>query len=439
MLSKDTSRPAPIPARVAPAIAAAALLALGAAASPPRAAAGGGTTEVVCNDQIVHLVRDTEAEFTLDCREAVPDPDFGLRFEITSNPSFGSVVAFDETTGQVRYRPAAGFVGTDALRFRAIYERTGQPTAERQATLVVRAAPNRAPVCEPRAVTAVHDRPVDVDVSCADPDGDPLSVALGPLSPLHGTVESLQPIGPGTARVRYRPNPGFVGLDVFDVVASDGQETSAAARIQVDVVNTVPTCRPGAVRVAPGSAVRIRLSCSDADGDALRLLIADPPSRGRLSGISPAGIVTYRPALGFRGRDRFAYTASDGLAQAAPATVAISVGPRAAAVGTPRLPALGLRVLTVRPRLTRVAVRCPRAALRACRVRVEVLRRGPRARLVRLGVRSVLVRRGRVRAVAVQHRIALVAGTRVTVRAAAPGTAPRTATGRVRLPARTGR
>ena len=63
----------------------------------------------------------------------------------------------------------------------------------------------------------------------SDPDGDPLTLASFE-QPANGTL-----VDNGDGTLTYTPNAGFVGLDVFTYIASDGTEQSNSANVQIDV------------------------------------------------------------------------------------------------------------------------------------------------------------------------------------------------------------
>jgi len=67
---------------------------------------------------------------------------------------------------------------------------------------------------------------------------------------------------------------------------------------------------------------------SDADGNTLSASLAAPPAHGSVV-LNVDGGFTYTPQAGYSGSDSFTYKASDGTATSAPATVAITVNPRA--------------------------------------------------------------------------------------------------------------
>ena len=67
---------------------------------------------------------------------------------------------------------------------------------------------------------------------------------------------------------------------------------------------------------------------SDADGNTLSASLAAPPAHGSVV-LNVDGGFTYTPQAGYSGSDSFTYKASYGTATSAPATVAITVNPRA--------------------------------------------------------------------------------------------------------------
>ena len=67
---------------------------------------------------------------------------------------------------------------------------------------------------------------------------------------------------------------------------------------------------------------------SDPEGNTMTAAIASAPGHGTVS-LASAGGFTYTPQAGYSGADSFGYTASDGTATSAPATVAITVNPQA--------------------------------------------------------------------------------------------------------------
>lgn len=89
--------------------------------------------------------------------------------------------------------------------------------------------------------------------------------------------------------------------------------------------NRAPVASGAAVLAIQDTALAVALVASDADGDALTYQVVTPPVHGSLTGTPPA--LSYAPASGFAGADAFTFTASDGQATSAAATVAVTVFP----------------------------------------------------------------------------------------------------------------
>jgi hypothetical protein len=89
-----------------------------------------------------------------------------------------------------------------------------------------------------------------------------------------------------------------------------------------------PVCADQHVTVPYQTPVTLSLRCTDPNGDPLTLAIDSNPAHGSLSAIDQgADTVTYTPNAGYSGPDSFKFTANDGAATSAPATVRITVGP----------------------------------------------------------------------------------------------------------------
>jgi hypothetical protein len=107
----------------------------------------------------------------------------------------------------------------------------------------------------------------------------------------------------------------YVGATLEDAVASFRRDTSA------------PACSDAAASTAAATAVKIRLSCADADGDQLALSVVTPPAGGTLGAIDQAtGDVVFAPAPGFAGDTSFSFKATGAGVDSAPATIGVDVG-----------------------------------------------------------------------------------------------------------------
>ena len=209
------------------------------------------------------------------------------------------------------YTPDAGYFGGDSFTYGA----SDGTAAADPGTVSITVT--RAPSCDDISRTTAAGDPVSVPLTCTDPEGDALTLAIedGPSKGSLGTISG--------GAVTYTPDPGEFGADTFTYTASDGAATSAPATATITITRP-PSCQDVARRTAAGSAVNVPLTCTDPDGDPLTLAIADGPSKGSLGAIS-GGAVTYTADGGEFGTDTFTYGASDGTAASAPATVTITI------------------------------------------------------------------------------------------------------------------
>jgi hypothetical protein len=241
------------------------------------------------------------------------DPDGQLlSFHVVSRPTHG---ALNGDPPIMTYIPDADFVGTDSLMFTVSDgEKTSSP-----ATVTIHVTQgNRAPIATPQLVAATEDTAIDIALTGSDPDGDPLSFHIH-NSPTHG---SLIFVGPGWS---YRPFSNYAGPDSFTFFVSDGAFNSADATVTIDVaaVNDPPTALAQQRTLNEDTQTTIGLQGSDPDGDSLTFAIGDGPRHGTLSLSLPS--VTYTPDANYNGPDSFTYTAFDGTATSAAATVSLQV------------------------------------------------------------------------------------------------------------------
>ena len=87
--------------------------------------------------------------------------------------------------------------------------------------------------------------------------------------------------------------------------------------------NTAPVAHEAMLFAEVDVPLALVLEAEDAEDDALRFTVNEPPASGTLSGTAPE--LVYTPDPGFVGRDRFSFEASDDAARSAPATVTIEV------------------------------------------------------------------------------------------------------------------
>jgi VCBS repeat-containing protein len=258
---------------------------------------------------------------TIDVLANDSDPD-GDVFHVldVGFPQHGTATMNPDET--IEYTPYFGFTGSDSFTYTVVDVRYGSATA----VVTVTVGPNAPPVAFGDTFETLEDAPLSVPApgvlaNDADPDGDALE-ALLVAGPTHGTV-SLNLDGSFV----YTPAASYSGPDSFTYFAGDLRLASAPATVTITVrpTNTPPVANNQTLTTAEDTAVGVTLTATDVDGDALSYSVSPGPAHGTLSGASPN--LTYTPNAGFSGSDTFSFTASDGQAASAPATVTIVVTP----------------------------------------------------------------------------------------------------------------
>ena len=265
----------------------------------------------VCQDLTRKTAVGQAVSVTLVCLDQDGDP---LTLSVVDPPAHGSLGAIAD--GKIEYTPADGYFGPDSFTYRADDGDGG--TLE---TATVSITVTRPPACDPVSADTPAGQPVEVMLTCTDPDGDDVTLETA-SGPAHGTLGAIS-----GGKVNYTPSAHSSGPDSFTYRASDGTATSTPATVSITVIpppNTAPTCDPVAKTAAAGEATEIQLSCSDGEDDALTLSVVDGPTHGTLGTIA-GGKVSYTPDDGYHGEDSFTYRASDGELVSSPATVTLNV------------------------------------------------------------------------------------------------------------------
>jgi glutaminyl-peptide cyclotransferase len=183
---------------------------------------------------------------------------------------------------------------------------------------------NQAPVANDQSLTTAEDVARDVTLTGSDADGDPLSYTILTM-PAHGTLSGAAP------QLTYHPTANYSGADSFTFSVNDGQASSAAATIALDVtpVNDAPVADGDAYTVDANTTLSVQApgvlaNDSDVDGDALSAALESGPSHGSLS-LQATGGFSYTPVPGYTGPDSFTYRAGDGAAGSGIAAVSLTV------------------------------------------------------------------------------------------------------------------
>jgi VCBS repeat-containing protein len=133
------------------------------------------------------------------------------------------------------------------------------------------------------------------------------------------------------------PNPNFTSTAVLTMTTNDLGNTGQggprsdtdAVTITVTAVNDPPTATGDAYTAVQQTPLAVPArgvlgNDTDVEGTTLTATVGVGPAHGTVA-VRPDGSFGYTPAVGFVGTDSFTYTASDGTATSAPATVSITV------------------------------------------------------------------------------------------------------------------
>jgi hypothetical protein len=242
-----------------------------------------------------------------------------LTYMVVNAPAHGVMTGVPPN---LTYTPAANYFGPDSFTFTA----SDSQFASNAATISIAVSPvNDVPIARNDDAATAPRTPVVITVLANDDDidGDPVTVsAAGPAA--NGAV-----VRNADGTVTYTPRNRFSGNDTFEYSISDGNGGTATATVSV-VVGAAVNSPPRAARDAATTTVNTPITLavlandSDADGDPLSLVAVTPPRSGAAVA-NLDGTVTYTPAAGFRGQDRFTYTVSDGRGGTAVGDVRVRV------------------------------------------------------------------------------------------------------------------
>lgn len=265
----------------------------------------------VANGATVSVAEDASIQLLLTASDADGDR---LVFTVTSLPAHGMLTG---TAPNLTYTPAPNYAGADAFSFKVNDGSVDSPAAT---ITVMVAAVNDPPVAESKTLALAEDDLAAVTLAGADVDGDALRFEIV-AAPVHGVLA-----GDGDKRT-YTPAPNYNGRDSFTYVATDGvlRSDPAAVAITISPVNDPPVAMVQTVAAVAGLPLAIIVTGTDPDGDTLTYSVVSGPTRGTLAGSAPN--LTYTAPADFSGPDTFAFKASDGRVDSAPATVTIAVAP----------------------------------------------------------------------------------------------------------------
>ncbi|WP_169789876.1 Ig-like domain-containing protein [Actinoplanes subtropicus] len=243
------------------------------------------------------------------------DPNTGQTIKIDSvtTPAMGTLTL---AGGALTYRANPFTAGPDGFDYVISDDLGATDTAH------VTIAINGVPSAVDDTVAVPADTAVDIPVLAndTDPESGPLTVTSAGR-PGHGATR-LNP----NQTVEYRPDPGFMGTDVFGYTIVDDVGNTDSAWVTVQVADAAPVARPDTAALLSDRTVLVDVLANDSDanpGQTITLDSAGPAGHGTTS--ITAGKVEYAPAAGYVGPDTFPYEIDDGNGGTATGTVTITV------------------------------------------------------------------------------------------------------------------
>lgn len=213
----------------------------------------------------------------------------------------------------IRFEPPATTSNTSVTFDYRIADTSG---AESQSTVTVEVigdGSNTAPTLADDEISTARNSPVTIPVTAndADAEGDPLTITKV-VPAQHGEVAI-----DGTGTIRFEPDTGFVGTDVFEYEAADGYGGVGSATVTVEVVeppasNRSPFAVDDRLTALAGTVVRLEPLTNDGDPDGDQISIVGTSALANVAITvvdgSSIDVVTDDRTAGLL---RFSYTISD--------------------------------------------------------------------------------------------------------------------------------
>ena len=226
------------------------------------------------------------------------DPNgLALTAALASGPAHGILTL--NASGAFNYAPTAGFVGKDAFTYIASDgEAIGAVTP---VTLNVTAS---APTTTPDAYSAVANKMLNVSAAGGvlandtDPNGLALTAQLAPHGgPTHGALV-LNANG-SFSYILHAGFGGFVGMDTFTYIATDGSASSAPTRVTINITNGAASAPTALAQAAPLSDAASALAAPPSIAAAQVAAPASAASTFHLADASSLAFVAASPSPTF--------------------------------------------------------------------------------------------------------------------------------------------
>ncbi|CAH9056592.1 hypothetical protein PSECIP111951_01492 [Pseudoalteromonas holothuriae] len=251
----------------------------------------------------------------IDVLENDTDADGDTLTIAQASAQFGVVEVTAEQ--QLRFTPAANFVGEDVIS----YSITDSQGGTSFSTVTVTVVGNQAPVAQNDSAQTANRSLVVIDVLANDSDAEGDELTITQASASNGDTF----INEGKS-ISYVPNAGFAGEDMVMYRISDGKGGVGEAMVVVTVAeNMPPEANPNRTSVDYESTVLIDVLSNDSDpeSDTLTLTLATADV-GAVT-IMDNGLLRYTPKSGYVGMDTITYTVQDEFGAQAIGVVSVQV------------------------------------------------------------------------------------------------------------------
>ncbi len=243
---------------------------------------------------------------------------------VFSQPAHGEVTL--TRSGEATYTPTGSYHGIDTFTYQICDD--GQPSLCARALVTITITPLNAPVdAQPDTATTAPGQEVTVGVLANDSDVDGVldakSVTI--VSTPHNGAATVLPSG----SIRYVPSAGFVGVEtfVYRVCNQDTPPQCAETTVTITVGAGSATLELGAdtATTSPSKPVTIAVLANDRGPiDPQTLRVASPAEHG-LAAVNPTGTITYQPAVGYVGTDKYVYEVCAATDHAMCASMSVAV------------------------------------------------------------------------------------------------------------------
>ena len=229
--------------------------------------------------------------------------------------------------GSFSYIPANGFTGTDSFTYKA---NDGKESSNLTVVSILVTSVNSAPLGAADSYNMAKNTVLNIQSAGVldndiDVDGNQLFVKNVTVHPTNGILD-IKPDG----TFSYAATSGYVGLDSFKYIISDGHLDSTEINVVIDVrdTNSSPVASNDSYSIAAGrvltvDSLGVMANDNDLDGDNLKAIIVNSTANGTLV-LNQDGSFTYNSPLSVS-TDQFTYKVYDGKEFSNEATVTITI------------------------------------------------------------------------------------------------------------------